>query len=173
ALAHMAEEKGRHPQLLHSVMEINDDRREMAVRRVKDMLGKENLEGITVGLLGLTFKPNTDDMRESPAVDIAQELQAAGAAIRAYDPIAMEEAALLLPDVKMLPTPYQMAEGCDVLMVNTAWNEFRQLDLRQIRDTMKQPLLFDGRNIYDAEKMAELGFKYRGVGRGYNGRVEK
>ncbi|OQX60945.1 MAG: UDP-glucose 6-dehydrogenase [Anaerolinea sp. 4484_236] len=173
ALAHMAEEKGRHPQLLHSVMEINDDRREMAVQRVKDMLEKESLEGITVGLLGLTFKPNTDDMRESPAVNIAQGLQAAGATVRAYDPIAMEEAAQMLPNVKMLPTPYQMAEGCDVLMVNTAWNEFRQLDLRQIRDTMKQPLLFDGRNIYDPEKMAALGFKYRGVGRGYNGRIEK
>jgi len=173
ALAHMAEEKGRHPQILHAVIDINNDRRIMAVQRVKDMLGKESLKGITIGLLGLSFKPNTDDMRDAPAVDIAKSLRASGAAVRAYDPIAMEEAAPLLPDVEMFPNPYQMAEGCDLLMVNTEWNEFRQLDLRRIRDTMKQPLLFDGRNIYDPEKMAELGFKYRGVGRGYDGRVGK
>ncbi len=171
ALAHMAEKKGRHLQILHAVMDINEDRRKMAVQRVKDMLGKESLEGLTIGLLGLSFKPNTDDMRDAPAVDIAKSLQASGAKIRAYDPIAMEEAAPLLPEVKMLPNPYQMAEGCDALMVNTEWNEFRQLDLKQIRDTMKEPILFDGRNIYDPDKMAELGFKYRGVGRGYDGRV--
>ena len=112
-------------------------------------------------------------MREAPVVDIVKSLLASGATIRAYDPIAMEEAAPLLPEVKMLPNPYQMAEGCDILMVNTEWNEFRQLDLGQIRDAMKQPLIFDGRNIYDPEKMAELGFKYRGVGRGYDGRVGK
>ena len=173
ALAHMAEEKGRHPQILHAVIDINTDRRQMAVQRVKDMLGKELLTGKTIGMLGLSFKPNTDDMREAPSVDIAKSLQAAGAEVRAYDPIAMEEAAPLLPNVEMMSNPYELAQGCDLLMVNTEWNEFRQLDLKQIRDAMKQPFIFDGRNIYDPEKMAELGFTYRGVGRGYDGRVGK
>jgi len=170
ALAFMAEEKGRHPQLLHSVMDINDDRRRMAVEQVKSLLDIDSLSGITVGMLGLSFKPNTDDMRDAPSVTIANMLLKEGAFVRAYDPIAMKEAAELLPSVEMVETPYKMAEGCDILMVNTEWNEFRQLDLLRIKDSMKHPAMFDGRNIYDPLKMAELGFHYRGVGRGYNGR---
>jgi len=168
ALAHMAEEKGKHPQMLYAVMEINDDRRPMAVNRITDMLGG-SLKGKTIGLLGLAFKPNTDDMRDAPSVDIANALIAAGAHVRAYDPVSMEVAAPLLPEVEMLPDPYTMAEGCDALMVNTEWNEFMQLNRRQIRDLMKQPVLFDGRNIYDPAEMVELGFHYRGMGRGYDG----
>ena len=170
ALAFMAEEKGRHPQLLHSVMEINTDRRVMAVEQVKSLLGSEDLSGKTIGMLGLSFKPNTDDMRDAPSVTIANLLIKDGAAIRAFDPIAMEEAAKLIPGVEMVDSPYKMAEGCDLLMVNTEWNEFRQLDLRRIKKAMNKAVIFDGRNIYDPEKMAELGFRYRGVGRGYNGR---
>jgi UDPglucose 6-dehydrogenase len=164
----MAEEKGRHPQLLHSVMEINTDRRVMAVEQVKSLLGTEDISGKTIGLLGLSFKPNTDDMRDAPSVTIANLLLKDGAKIRAFDPIAMKEAAKLLPQVEMVENPYKMAEGCDLLMVNTEWNEFRQLDLRRIKDVMNQAILFDGRNIYDPLKMAEIGFRYRGVGRGYN-----
>lgn len=170
ALAFMAEDKGRHPQLLHSVMEINTDRRVMAVEQVKSLLGNEDLTGKTIGMLGLSFKPNTDDMRDAPSVTIANLLTKDGATVRAFDPIAMEEATKLLPDVEMTENPYQLAEGCDLLMVNTEWNEFRQLDLRRIKKAMKDPILFDGRNIYDPEKMKEHGFRYRGVGRGYNGR---
>jgi UDPglucose 6-dehydrogenase len=170
ALAFMAEEKGRHPQLLHSVMEINTDRRVMAVEQVKTLLGSEDLSGKTIGMLGLSFKPNTDDMRDAPSVTIANLLIKDGAAIRAFDPIAMEEAAKLIPGVEMVDSPYKMAEGCDLLMVNTEWNEFRQLDLRRIKKAMNEAVIFDGRNIYDPEKMAKLGFRYRGVGRGYNGR---
>ncbi len=170
ALAFMAEEKGRHPQLLHSVMDINNDRRRMAVEQVKSLLNTESLSGVTIGLLGLSFKPNTDDMRDAPSVTIANMLLKQGAIVRAYDPIAMDEAAKLLPGVEMVETAYQMAEGCDILMVNTEWNEFRQLDLSRIKNAMNQAILFDGRNIYDPHKMAELGFQYRGVGRGYNGR---
>ncbi len=168
ALAHMAEEKGRHPQLLHAVMEINADRRRMAVERVREMLGGE-LQGKNVGLLGLAFKPNTDDMRESPAIDIARGLLEAGATVRAYDPIAMENASRLLPEVTMCADPYALAEGSDALIVVTDWNEFKQLDLERLRDLMRQPVLFDGRNIYDPEVMCKLGFTYRGVGRGYTG----
>lgn len=167
ALAYMAAEKGRHPQLLHAVMEINNDRRPMAVTRVSEMVG--DLRGRTVGLLGLSFKPNTDDMRDAPAVDIAQALLALGAKVRAYDPVAMEVARPLLPEVKMASDPYELADGCDVLMVVTEWNEFKQLDLIRVRDCMNQPMLFDGRNIYDPEVMQQMGFKYRGFGRGYNG----
>ena len=169
ALAFMAEEIGRHPQLLSSVMEINDDRRVMAVEQVKTMLGSEDLSGKVVGLLGLSFKPNTDDMRDAPSVTIANLLLNSGAEVKAFDPIAMEEAAKMLPEVKMIDNPYKLADGCDLIMVNTEWNEFRQLDLRQIKDAMRTPMLFDGRNIYDPVKMMEIGFKYRGVGRGYNG----
>ncbi|RME06395.1 MAG: UDP-glucose/GDP-mannose dehydrogenase family protein [Anaerolineae bacterium] len=168
ALAHMAEEKGKHPQLLHAVMEINEDRRRIAVERVKEMLGGD-LRGKVVGMLGLAFKPNTDDMREAPSIDIANKLIAEGAEVRAYDPVAMENASKILPAVEMFPDPYSMAEGCDALVVNTEWNEFKQLNRRRLRDLMKQPVLFDGRNIYDPDEMRELGFKYRGMGRGYNG----
>jgi UDPglucose 6-dehydrogenase len=169
ALAYMAEKAGRHPRLLNSVMEINNDRREMAVEQTKLLLNSKDLTGKTVGLLGLSFKPNTDDMRDAPSVTIANLLLAEGAVVKAYDPIAMEEAAKLLPSVEMADSPYKLAEGCDILMVNTEWNEFRQLDLNRIREAMNSPLFFDGRNIYDPALMAEMGFRYRGVGRGYNG----
>jgi UDPglucose 6-dehydrogenase len=151
-------------------MEINDDRRIMAVEQVKSILGCEDLTDKTIGLLGLSFKPNTDDMRDAPSITIANLLLEDGARVRAFDPIAMEEAAKQLPDVEMIESAYKMAEGCDLLMVNTEWNEFRQLDLRRIKKVMNEPALFDGRNIYDPEKMAKIGFRYRGVGRGYNGR---
>lgn len=169
ALAYMAAEKGRHPQLLHAVMEINNDRRPMAVNRLKEIL--TSLDGLTIGLLGLSFKPNTDDMRDAPAIDIAKSLQAEGASVRAYDPVAMAVAAPLMPGVEMFPDPYRMAEGCDALMVITEWNEFKQLDLERVKQLMKQPVLFDGRNIYEPAKMHQLGFIYRGFGRGYNGHL--
>ena len=167
ALAYMAAEKGRHPQLIDAVMEINDDRRPMAVNRLRDMLG--SLNGKTIGLLGLSFKPNTDDMRDAPAVDIANALMQAGAQVRAYDPVALEVARPLLPAVAMYSDVYTMAKDCDALMVITEWNEFKNLDLELIRQTMRQPVIFDGRNIYDPRTMKRLGFRYHGLGRGYNG----
>lgn len=169
ALAYMAAEKGRHPQLLHAVMEINDDRRPMAVNRLKEMLGGETLSGRTIGLLGLSFKPNTDDMRDAPSIDIAHALQSQGARVRAYDPVAMETARPLLPEVEMCQGLYDLAEGCDALMVLTEWNEFKQLDLERLKTIMKQPVILDGRNIYDPNLMCSSGFHYRGLGRGYNG----
>jgi UDPglucose 6-dehydrogenase len=169
----MAAEKGRHPQLLRAVMEINDDRRPMAVNRLKEMLGNgeanTRLDGHTIGLLGLSFKPNTDDMRDAPSIDIANMLLADGAHVHAYDPVAMDIARPLLPEVEMCLDPYCAAEGCDALMVLTEWNEFKQLDLQRLKDIMKQPVIFDGRNIYDPAQMSAAGFQYRGLGRGYNG----
>jgi len=167
ALAYMAAEKGRHPQLLYAVMEINDDRRPMAVNRLEEMLG--DLSEKTIGLLGLSFKPNTDDMRDAPSVDIANALISAGARVRGYDPVAVDVARPLLPEVEMFADPYAMAEGCDALMVVTEWNEFKNLDLPCLCGIMRQPVIFDGRNIYDPVMMKQLGFRYRGFGRGYNG----
>jgi UDPglucose 6-dehydrogenase len=169
ALAYMAEQSGRQPQLLHSVMEINANRRLMAVEQAKSLLESDDLSGKVIGMLGLSFKPNTDDMRDAPSVTIAKLLQKAGAMVKAFDPIAMEEAATMLPNVEMVDNPYTLAEGCDLLMITTEWNEFRQLDLERIKKAMNSAVLFDGRNIYDPKKMVEIGFKYRGVGRGYNG----
>jgi UDPglucose 6-dehydrogenase len=165
ALSYMADEKGRHPQLLRAVMEINDDRRLMAVHRLKELLG--SLDGKTIGILGLSFKPNTDDMRDAPSLTIIHELLAQGASVRGYDPVAMEAARDLIPDVELAADPYTLAEGCDALVVVTEWNEFKQLNLERIRDLMRQPVLFDGRNIYEPQKIEALGFTYRGVGRGY------
>ncbi|NOY98045.1 MAG: UDP-glucose/GDP-mannose dehydrogenase family protein [Chloroflexi bacterium] len=167
ALAYMAEEKGLDPKILNHAMEVNYDRRAVVVKHVAQMLG--GLKGKTIGLLGLAFKPNTDDMRDAPSIDIAQDLTTDGATVRGYDPVAMENAARILPAVNMFDDPYQMAKGCDALIVVTEWNEFKQLDLKRVKDLMKQPVIFDGRNIYDPAYVRELGFTYRGMGRGFNG----
>lgn len=165
ALTYMAEIKGRHPQLLRAVMDINTDQRKAVVRKLEKALG--SLRGKTVGLLGLAFKPNTDDMREAPATHVANMLQAAGAKVRAYDPVATKTAKRVLPQVELADDAYDLAEGCDALVVVTEWNEFKNLDLAHVRDLMAEPVLVDGRNIYDPQAMNELGFYYRGMGRGY------
>jgi UDPglucose 6-dehydrogenase len=165
ALSYMADVKGRHPQLLHAVMEINDDQRRMVVRKLKKAL--DGLKDKTIGLLGLAFKPNTDDMREAPSIDVARMLMDAGASVRAYDPVAMENAAKVLPNVEFVDGAYEVAEGCDAMVVVTEWNEFKNLDMVRVRGLMKQSVIIDGRNIYDPQVMKELGFYYRGVGRGY------
>ncbi len=165
ALAYMAEEKGRHPQLLQAVMDINQDRRAQLVEKTRALLG--GLEGKTVGLLGLTFKPNTDDLREAPALDVARMLLSAGARVRAYDPVGMPSASETMPDIEMARDPYDLAEGADGLVVCTEWNEFLQLDLERVRGLMARPVIVDGRNIYDPRKLLELGFSYMGFGQGY------
>ena len=168
ALAYMAEEKGLDPKILNTVMGVNYERRKAAVAQTEALAG--GLKGKTIGLLGLAFKPNTDDMRDAPAIDIAQDLTAAGAKVRGYDPVAMDVASQILPAVEMFEDPYSMADGCDALMVVTEWNEFKQLDLEKITSLLKTPVIFDGRNIYDPAMMKDLGFKYRGMGRGFNGK---
>ena len=165
ALAFMAEEKGGHPQLLRAVMEINQDRRLQLVEKTQELLG--SLEAKRVGLFGLTFKPNTDDLRDAPALEVADLLQKEGAQVSAYDPVGMKRAGELMPEVEMAANPYDLAEGADAIIVCTEWNEFIQLDLERIRDLMSQPVIIDGRNIYDPKQMAQLGFEYRGFGQGY------
>jgi UDPglucose 6-dehydrogenase len=167
ALAFMAEEKGLDPRILHSVMDVNYDRRKDVVKYVGDMVG--GLKGKTIGLLGLAFKPNTDDMREAPSIDIAKNFIEAGAKVRGYDPVSMDVARRILTGVELVDDPYKLAEGCDALVVVTEWNEFKQLDLSKVKSLLKQPVIYDGRNIYEAADLRALGFTYRAIGRGFNG----
>jgi UDPglucose 6-dehydrogenase len=163
ALAALAERFNYHPELLHAVMDINRDQRMLAIDKLRECL--ETLEGRTVGLLGLAFKPNTDDLREAPSLDIARVLIAAGAEVRAYDPAAMVGARELLPQVVYSADPYELAAGADGLVLVTEWAEFRQLDLGRVKASMRKPVMIDGRNIYDPAMMRGLGFTYRGIGR--------
>lgn len=164
ALHHMAGTAGLHPQLLQAVMDINRDARRSFLKKLDELLG--DLEGKTIGVLGLAFKPNTDDMREAASVDIINSLRERGARVHAYDPVAMEPAEALMPDVLYCATPYDVAKNADALLLVTEWNEFKQLDFEKIRRSMRQPIVLDGRNVYDPDTMAERGFTYRGVGRG-------
>lgn len=165
ALAYMAEEEGLDPKVLNAVTDVNYERRAQVSKHLELMLGA--VKGKTIGLLGLAFKPNTDDMRDAPSIDIAQDLTAKGATVRSYDPIAMNNARGLLPAVQMFDDPYSMAKGCDALVIVTEWNEFKQLDLGRIKGLLKKPFIYDGRNIYDPAVLKAMGFTYRGVGRGY------
>jgi UDPglucose 6-dehydrogenase len=166
ALIHMAATHGTNPSLLRAVTEINYDQRKRAVTKLRHILG--GFRGKVVGVLGLSFKPNTDDMREAPSVEIIRLLQYEGAEIRAYDPVAAENAGKLLKGVVFCADPYEVAGGADALILVAEWNEFKQLDMARVRDLMKQPVLLDGRNVYDPRRMRELGFVYRGMGRGYD-----
>ncbi len=171
ALAHMADEAGLHPQLLHAVMDINYDQRRLVVSKLTAILG--SLRGCTIGVLGLAFKPNTDDMREAPSVDIIRWVTSQGATVRVYDPIAtetgraaLERAEVRQDDVRFCKDAYEVAEGADALVMVTEWNEFKSLNMAQIHALMHRPVLIDGRNMYEAVAMNRIGFIYRGMGRG-------
>jgi UDPglucose 6-dehydrogenase len=164
ALEHMALIHGAHPALLRAVMDINRDQRRKAIWKLRQELG--SLRQRTVGLLGLAFKPNTDDMREAPAVELAHLLFNEGVHVKGYDPVAMPAASREIPGMQLSEDAYDLAEGCDAIIVCTEWNEFRHLDLGRIRRAMRQPVVYDGRNVYDPRRMQELGFRYYGVGRG-------
>ena len=163
ALTAVAERFNYHPELLHAVSDINRDQRMVVIDLLREAL--EELPGKTFGLLGLAFKPNTDDMRDAPSIDIAKVLLAAGTDVRAYDPAAVERARMLLPEVEFMKDAYEVAAGADGLVLVTEWNEFRQLDMARVRQLMRRPVLVDGRNIYDPAVMKDLGFAYRGIGR--------
>src|SRR5512132_329003 len=167
ALAYMAKERGLNPRILNEVMEVNYDRRKAVEAQLGKMLGG-SVKGKLIGLLGLAFKPNTDDMRDAPSIDIAAALIAAGARVRGYDPVARETAAPLMPGVDICDNVYEMADGCDALVVVTEWNEFKQLDLERVKRLLKSPVIYDGRNIYDPNAMKEMDFIYKSIGRGVN-----
>jgi len=164
ALAHMAVLHGTHPQLLQAVMDINRTQRRRAVYQLRKQLG--NLDEKVIGILGLSFKPNTDDIREAPSLEVIHLLQNEGAVVRAYDPQAMQNAAAMLTKVDLCKDPYEVAAGADALLLVTEWNEFKQLDFERIKSLMRQPVLMDGRNTWDPEYLRSLGFTYFGVGRG-------
>jgi len=166
ALAHMAVLHGTQPQLLHAVMEINRNQRRRAVMRLRRALGSLNEK--VIGILGLSFKPTTDDIRDAPALEIIHLLQNEGAHIRAYDPQAMEGTARLITRIHLCENPYEVAEGVDALVLATEWNEFKSLDFVRIRELMRTPVILDGRNLWEPERLRALGFTYFGIGRAVN-----
>ncbi|MCK6625978.1 MAG: UDP-glucose/GDP-mannose dehydrogenase family protein [Anaerolineae bacterium] len=166
ALAHMATTHGTHPQLLKAVMDINQHQRIHVIQKLRELLG-QRLNGKVIGLLGLAFKPNTDDMREAPAAEIGRALLRENAIVKGYDPEAMNVAAKMMPNLQLAEDVYSLAEGCDALILLTEWNEFKHLDLPRIKELMRQPVFIDGRNLYEPDMMTKYGFIYRGVGRGY------
>jgi len=133
------------------------------VKRIEEMIW--NLQNKTIGVLGLAFKPNTDDMRFAPSIDIIGMLQQEGARVRVYDPVAMDRARAVLRDVTFCDNPYDVAQDADCLAVLTEWDEFRSLDLERIKSMMRIPTLADGRNIFDPATVTGLGFLYKGIGR--------
>ena len=162
ALTYMAAVNGCHPQLLQAVIEINRHARRSVLLKARAELGR--LEDRTIAVLGLAFKPNTDDLREAPALEIIHLFQNEGARVRAYDPAAMNKARLELPGVEFAADAQSAVRGAHALVVLTEWDEFRNLDMTHIHAAMEYPLLIDGRNIYDPARMAQIGFVYRGMG---------
>jgi UDPglucose 6-dehydrogenase len=150
--------------LLENVETVNKRAIMGIVEKAKGYIGAK-MKGKQVGVLGLSFKPDTDDMRDAPSITIINELKKMGATIKVYDPIAMDNAKRLIKDVTFCKDAYEVAKDVDLLIVVTEWNEFRQLDLAKIKAIMKSPNLIDGRNIYDPQKARDLGFAYKGVGR--------
>jgi UDPglucose 6-dehydrogenase len=163
ALASVARKFGCDSLIVDAVIEVNQRQRKAMLPKIENLVG--GLEGKTVAVLGLAFKPETDDMREAPAVEIIQALRRSGAKVQAYDPVAMCEAAKILPDIQYAEDEYAAVKDADVLVFITEWNQFRALDMARVRDLMKHPRIADLRNIYEPETMRELGFDYVGIGR--------
>ncbi|WP_426026723.1 UDP-glucose dehydrogenase family protein [Brevundimonas sp. TSRC1-1] len=165
ALVRTAQQYGAPVRLIETTVEVNDARKKAMAGRVETTLG-DSVAGKTIALLGLTFKPNTDDMRDAPSLDIAPALIAAGAKVQAFDPEGMHEAGKLLPDVVMKANAYDAVEGADAVVIITEWDQFRALDLDRVKLLMNQPVLVDLRNVYRPEDMLKRGFRYSGIGRG-------
>jgi UDPglucose 6-dehydrogenase len=164
SLVHTAAGLGYDFALLRAVIDVNRERSAHFVR----MLARElaPLEKRTIAVLGLAFKPNTDDMREAKSLEIITELVEAGATVRAYDPVAMDNARKILPAlVEYADSPYAAAQGADAVALVTEWNEFKFLDLERLRSVMRSPVIFDGRNMWEPERMRRLGFAYHSIGR--------
>jgi UDPglucose 6-dehydrogenase len=163
ALSRMAHERGYSFKILDAVIRVNDEQKKRMITKIKEKVG--DLKGKTIGVLGLSFKPNTNDIRESSSIVIIQGLLEMGAKVKAFDPAAMEEAKAVLPEIEYGKDAYDVAKGVDVLVLATEWNQFRRLDLQRIKELLKSPIFIDLRNVYDPEQMRRLGFHYCGVGR--------
>jgi len=165
ALVRTAQEHNSPLRIIETVVAVNNDRKKAMADRVIAACGG-SVAGKTIGILGLAFKPNTDDMRDSPSLDVVPALIAAGANVRAYDPEAMEEAAKLLEGLTYCETAFETIEGADAMVVLTEWNEFRGLNLKRVKAALKSPVVVDLRNVYEPREMKEHGFEYSCVGRG-------
>jgi UDPglucose 6-dehydrogenase len=164
ALVRTAQDYGSPVRLVETVVQVNDRRKGAMASRVMQACGG-NVRGKTVGVLGVAFKPNTDDMRDAPSLAIIPALQDAGATVRAFDPAAMHEASAMLPGVTWCKDAYEVAEGCDAIVLITEWNEFRALDLDRLGALMQQKVLVDLRNVYRPEEVRAQGFSYSSIGR--------
>jgi len=164
SMAHFAREVGQPVEIVETVIRVNQRQRERMVEKVIGALDGD-VEGKTVGVLGLSFKPETDDMRDAPSIDIISALQRRGAKVRAYDPQAMSEASQLLPDLDLCDNAYEACSGADALVLVTEWNQFRMLDLSRVRSLLRRPVIVDLRNVYEPGPMREQGFVYTCVGR--------
>jgi UDPglucose 6-dehydrogenase len=165
ALVKIAEDHNVQLRIVESVVTVNDNRKRAMARKVANALDG-NLRNKTIAVLGLAFKPDTDDMREAPSIPLITGLCDMGAKVRAFDPASMKEARRELPDIDYCDDAYACAEGADALVIVTEWVQFRALDLPRLKRIMKQPIVVDLRNVYRPAEMAELGFVYNGVGRG-------
>jgi UDPglucose 6-dehydrogenase len=163
ALAAVARRFNAESRIVDAVVDVNQRQRARMISKIEKLVGE--LKGKTVAVLGLAFKPETNDMREAPSVDIIRGLMERGAGVRAYDPVAMEEAKKVLPEIVYAEDEYETVEGADVLVFMTEWNQFRALDMQRVRQLMRAPKIADLRNIYEPDSMRELGFDYTGVGR--------
>ena len=164
ALLRTGEQHNTHLRIVEAVVGVNEGRKRRMVRKITDACGG-SVAGKTIAILGVTFKPGTDDMRESPSLVIVPALQGEGATVRAFDPEGMGEAAKLLPDVDWCQDAYHALEGADAAVILTEWNEFRGLDLDRAREVMRRPVLIDLRNVFDPAQVAEAGFSYTSIGR--------
>lgn len=164
ALIQTGRQTGCVMEIAEATARANVRQRERMVEKIRDALGG-SLRGTRLGVLGLSFKPNTNDLRDAPALDIIPTLQEEGAEVRAYDPAGMEEARKLLPTVTLCANAYEAAAGADALILMTEWNQFRNLDLERIKSSLRRPVFLDLRNVYEPARMAALGFRYSSVGR--------
>jgi UDPglucose 6-dehydrogenase len=163
ALLRMAHDRGYAFKVLNSVVEVNEEQKQRMVDKIREKVG--DLQGKTIGVLGLSFKPNTNDVRESCAIAIIQGLLTEGAKVKAFDPAAMEEARAVLPKLELGTDPYDVAKGSDAIVLVTEWNQFRRLDLERIKCLLNRPIFIDLRNVYEPDHMKRLGFDYTCVGR--------
>jgi len=163
ALTTVADQFGVETRIVDAVIDANERQREAMIPKIEKLVG--DLSGKRIGMLGLSFKPETDDMRESPAIDIVNSLVAKGSIVKAFDPVAMEEAKHCLPNIEYAEDEYDAIRDADVLVIVTEWNQFRALDMDRVKSLLKSPKIADLRNIYEPEDMRELGFEYVGVGR--------
>jgi UDPglucose 6-dehydrogenase len=164
ALVKTAEDHGVPLRIVEAVLAVNDARKRAMARKVAAVFGG-NLRNRTIGILGLAFKPNTDDMREAPSIPLITALQDLGAKVQAYDPVSIEQAKLELPDVTYCDSPYSCAAKADALVIVTEWEQFRALDMGRLKKEMAQPIIVDLRNVYRADEIAKHGFIYESVGR--------